>query len=220
MGYFDTKEGFIHMPNEKQTLEEFLSTIENEETRKAFQSLVDRERTAAATTARKNAAKDETFLAGLAPMFKEKFEKEANMTAEQKFQAEKDALEAEKRSLQTEKNRILAEKRIAKELGLTDDKEISSIVDLVVHSDAETTEQNLLKYISVMKPMADRMAQAKIDKELGNYPSGTNQSNGKRLSEADVLKQQYQDALKNNYGGDGRDVARIIREAAEKGIQL
>ena len=70
MGCLDTKEGFIHMPNEKQTLEEFLSTIENEETRKAFQSLVDRERTAAATTARKNAAKDETFLAGLAPMFK------------------------------------------------------------------------------------------------------------------------------------------------------
>lgn len=74
----------------------------------------------------------------LTPEIKAQLEKEANMTAEQKVQAQLDDIASQKSELSKEKNRIKAESLLVKG-GITDEVTRSTMLDSVVTSDETET---------------------------------------------------------------------------------
>ena len=148
------------MANEKSSLEEFLAKVP-EELRSEFQSVVDRERTSASQTARRNAesalASDEKFLASLEPKFKEKFEKEKNLTFEQKQDEAKRALDDREKSIRLKENEMsVREALLSDGYGLSSE-DINQAVKLIVDENPNSTKEKLEAFTKMLKPMADKM---------------------------------------------------------------
>ncbi len=121
------------------------------------QADVDRERTQASKTARKNAMKDALSDPDIEKFYRERFENEAKMSAEERaqsqLQAQMEEIESKQRELSIKSNTLLAREQLL-ELGFTGDS-LDPILGFVVADDADTTKENIDKFSNMFKSTLD-----------------------------------------------------------------
>lgn len=206
--------------NEKQTFEEFLNTIP-EELRASVQSMVDRERSNASITARKNAelalASDEKFLAGLEPKIREKIEKENNLTLEQKQQEFQKSLNDRENTIKLKENTLSAKSQLISGGYGLEESDVEEALKLIVDSDENVTKSKLDAFIKVLQPMAKKMAQTEINKQLKTYDNPQTKGPTGGQTEAEQIKKEYAEACARR---DFRKMTSLARKAGELNISL
>lgn len=101
---------------------------------------------------------EETLKGKLTPEIKKQLEAEANMTAEQKLQADKDALELEKRSLAVEKNKLKAVGLfVAKGIA---ESEYSELLEMAVTEDEMVSLERAQKILDTIEKAANEKVKA------------------------------------------------------------
>jgi hypothetical protein len=154
---------------------------------KAFTSQADYDRAIQQAIA----SHEEKLKAKLTPTIRAQLEKEANMTAEQKVQAQIDQLEADKKSLATEKNRIKAESLfVAKNIG---EAERATLLDFCVSDDADASVKNAQTVIDVIDKAVKE--QIKVAMKDVKAPSSTETPAKSTESMGKILGDKYAKSL-------------------------
>lgn len=187
-----------------ENVEEYVKSLP-EENQKEVMSLIDKERTKASKSATENARakflQDESIYKELEPKFKEKFEKEAQMSAEDKYAQREKELEERTNKLQFDENSILVKKTFV-EKGLNDDY-FEKSKDFIVSSNKEQTKTNLDKFFSILDPMANEMAGKQIKEKLNTFPGSSTGDKAFTTDKGNVvgldqLKAELQQAVETN----------------------
>ena len=138
---------------------------------------------------------EEKLKGKLTPEIRKQLEAEANMTAEQKVQAQLDQLETEKKSLATEKNRIKAEALfVAKNIGET---ERGIMLDFCVSDDADASVKNAQAILDVIdKAVKEQIKVAMKDVKAPNSTATTGTAETADVSYAKNLAERRANAAK------------------------
>jgi len=138
---------------------------------------------------------EEKLKGKLTPEIRKQLEAEANMTAEQKVQAQLDQLETEKKSLATEKNRIKAETLfVAKNIG---EAERGIMLDFCVSDDADASVKNAQAILDVIdKAVKEQIKVAMKDVKAPNSTATTGTAETADVSYAKNLAERRANAAK------------------------
>lgn len=140
---------------------------------------------------------EEKLKGKLTPEIRKQLEAEANMTAEQKVQAQLDQLETEKKSLATEKNRIKAETLfVAKNIG---EAERGIMLDFCVSDDADASIKNAQAVLDVIeRAVKEQIKIAMKDVKAPNSTATTGTAETADVSYAKNLAERRANAAKTS----------------------
>lgn len=144
---------------------------------------------------------EENLKTKLTPEIRKQLEKEANMTAEQKFQEKLNKLEADTKALAIEKSRIKAESIFAAK-GISEEDR-AAMLDSIACEDAEETEKRANALVAAIEKATNEKIKAAMKKVgVPNSTAGTNAGTekesigkilGKEMSQASKTGQKALD---------------------------
>ena len=179
------------------------------------QADLDRARTQASKTAYENARKQVMTDAEVEKYYRERFEQEAAMTAEQKYQAELDKLQATQKDLAVKESRLFAKQKLV-DSGFAGDN-LDSILDFVVSSDIKDTEGKIDRFLGLFNESLDAKVKEKTKEIIqdADTPRG-----GGELSESATLKAKLDSLANDNSPSARAEEIALMFEAQAKGIAI
>lgn len=174
---------------------------------------VDQQRTHASQTARKNLMKDESFLSEVRNSMLPGVQQQAQQTVEERITTLENSLK--QANQMTSRARVEA---ILAPLGLADQaKDI--YVDMFATEDIASSIEKANSFVTAFNQSLDSKITQQTQQAMNNMPTPMSQT---PISEATTMQEAFDNLKKSNMPQMRKqsEMARMIREAASKGINL
>lgn len=174
---------------------------------------VDQQRTQASQTARKNLMKDESFLSEVRNSMLPGVQQQAQQTVEERITTLENSLK--QANQMTSRARVEA---ILAPLGLADQaKDI--YVDMFATEDIASSIEKANSFVTAFNQSLDSKITQQTQQAMNNMPTPMSQT---PISEATTMQEAFDNLKKSNMSQMRKqsEMARMIREAASKGINL